>query len=178
MKITNRMMASALMIAGASLSMSGAQAESISMNFGIIDNNGNCGVQLPFDGNKKLEFNVRAKDGNLNVRIQNLPSELVRAGVDKENFPITMIFDGKEKVVVDEGLYRAGFYYEARGYWNDSADGAAALRAFKNAKNITLKFDGQTFGPVSTQAGSINMAWGMISSCVKRNGGVMPGDDS
>ncbi|MFK7842751.1 MAG: hypothetical protein AB8B54_10845 [Sphingorhabdus sp.] len=178
MIISNRLSASALALAAAvSMPLSAAQAEKISMNFGIIDNKGNCGVQLPFDNGKKLELNVRSKDGNLNVRVQNLPAALVNAAKDKANSPITLVFDGKEKVVVDEGYYSAGFYYELRGYWNDSADGAAALRAFKKAKNITVKFDGQTFGPVSTQAGSINMAWGMIASCVERNGGVMPGDD-
>lgn len=177
MKNTNGLIASALVVTATSLSISTAQAESISMDFGIIDNNGNCGIALPFDGNKKLELSVRSKDGNVNVRVQNLPSDLVRAGVNKDNVPITLDFDTGDKFSTDVGYYSAGFRYEARGYWNDAADGAPVMRAFKNAKNITIKMDGKSYGPVSTQATSINMAWSMITTCVERNGGVMPGDD-
>lgn len=151
------------------------QAERVKMNVnvGVInDGRGVCGVSFPFDGNKKLEITMRSSDGNVAMAINNMPADVVKAGLDKENVPITLQFDDSLTTTADVGNFRAGFYYKAQAYWTDKSKGAAAVAALKDAENITVKLDGKTYGPISTQLKGF--AYNMMRDCVEKNGASMP----
>lgn len=158
----------------AALAVSGAPAhQTMNLELGISDRNGICGVELPTEDGLKLEFSVRADNGNVNVALHNVEGAIVDAGLDSGAQPVmTLTFDDGQVLTPDMTAYRAGFTYRIQGAWNDPAGGRSALAALRTARAVTVGVDGRDYGPISAQ--TRGLAWRMLAACLARNGGRMP----
>lgn len=145
----------------------------ININVGSIDRNGVCGIEFPFDENKKLEISMKSDNGNVNVAVHNLDGDYVDKALERDpEFSITLTFDDGTSVTSDFAAYRAGATYRAMGAWRDPKGGHPVIKKLKTAKSINVQFEKERFGPISTQMPGFG--YNMISSCVTRNGGKMP----
>jgi len=145
----------------------------LSINVGSIDRNGICGIEYPFDDNKKLEISMRADNGNVNVAVHNLDGDYVDKAIERDpTFTITLTFDDGTSVTSDFAAYRAGFTYRVMGAWRENTGGHPVIEQLKSAKSINVQFEDESFGPVSTQLPSFG--YNLIKSCVESNGGKMP----
>lgn len=163
-----------LLTLGAIIALPSSAMAQINIKVGSIDRNGICGIEYPFDDNKKLEISVKADNGNVNVAVHNLDGDYVDKALERDpEFNITLTFDDGTKVTSDFAAYRAGFTYRAMGAWRDPKGGHPLLAKLKTAKAISVQFEKERFGPISTQLPGFG--YNLISSCVKRNGGTMPG---
>ncbi|WP_373487588.1 hypothetical protein [Blastomonas sp.] len=145
----------------------------ININVGSIDRNGICGIEFPFDDNKKLEISIKSDNGNVNVAVHNLDGDYVDKALERDpEFDIMLTFDDGTKLKTDFAAYRAGFTYRAMGAWRDPKGGHPVIAKLKTAKTITVQFEKESFGPISTQLKGFG--YNMIASCVKANGGTMP----
>lgn len=159
--------------AALALTASAAPAQTMDFELGVSDSNGVCGVELPGENGIKIEFSVRADNGNLNVAVHNIDAAIVDAGLDADRTPqLTLAFDTGQRFAPDLGAYRAGFTYRVLGAWSDPAAGHPALTALKTAGAVTVSVDGASYGPISTQ--QPGLAWQMLADCMGRNGGTMP----
>lgn len=139
------------------------------------NSNGICFVYFPL-GDMELQISVKASTNNVNVGVDDLPAELVEAGVSKPHVPITLEFANGKKVKTDDGAYRAGFQYRVSGYWKDEKNGTPLLAYLKGGESITAKFDGQSFGPFAIQqtTGKFtdDYAYKWLKKCISDNGGT------
>jgi hypothetical protein len=149
-------------------------AEDSTVKVQTKNQNGVCTVYFP-RGSMELQISVKASNNNVNVGVDDLPAELVEAGVNKAHVPITLEFANGKKVKTDDGAYRAGFQYRVSGYWKNEKNGAPLLAYLKGGESITAKFDGQSFGPFEIQqstgmfAGDYAYKW--LKKCITDNGG-------
>ena len=151
-----------------------AQRMDMTINVQTHNKNGICFLYFPL-GEMELAISVKASNGNINVGVDDLPADVVEAGLDKENVPITLVLGNGKKVTTDGGAYRAGFQYRVSGYWEKTGDGAAILSYLKGGKEITAKFDGHSYGPFQIQqtTGPVkDYAYDWLKNCVKENGGT------
>lgn len=145
----------------------------LNINVGSIDRNGICGIEYPFDDNKKLEISMRADNGNVNVAVHNLDGDYVDKAIERDaKFTITLTFDDGTRVTSDFAAYRSGFTYRVMGAWRENVGGHPIIEKLKTAKSINVAFEDESFGPISTQLPGFG--YNMIESCVASNGGKMP----
>ena len=76
-----------------------------------------CGASYRLGDNRSLDFRINAQNGNVDIAVQNLPADFVNARRDRENIPITIIFNNDFRTTADVGVVRAGFNYRAMAYW-------------------------------------------------------------
>ncbi len=154
-----------------------AQAETMDATIKVQTKNSNgiCFVYFPL-GDMELQISVKASTNNVNVGVDDLPAELVEAGVSKPHVPITLEFANGKKVKTDDGAYRAGFQYRVSGYWKDEKNATLLLAYLKGGESITAKFDGQSFGPFAIQqtTGKFtdDYAYKWLKKCISDNGGT------
>ncbi|WP_373490605.1 hypothetical protein [Parasphingorhabdus sp.] len=161
------------LVALAMLAIPSTLTAQINVNIGTSDRNGVCGVEYPFDNDKKLEISMRADNGNVNIAVHNLDGNYVDQALERDpEFDITLIFDDGSSVTSDFAAYRAGFTYRAMGAWNDPEGGHPVIAQLKTAKSMEVQFENERFGPVSTQLPM--MGYNLLKGCVERNGGSMP----
>ena len=161
--------AAALLGTGSTHIPASAQAQKVDINVDLIMDGKVCGASYRLGDNRKLQFRINAENFNVDMVVQNLPADLVNAGVDKENVPITVILNDSWRTTADRGIYRAGFTYRAMAYWTDNAEGLAMLDRLANVETIAVEFDGQSFGPATSQP-SPDIGYLYITNCLKRNG--------
>ncbi|HMO75382.1 MAG TPA: hypothetical protein PKD48_08565 [Sphingopyxis sp.] len=150
-----------------------AQKMDLTINVQTHNKNGICFLYFPL-GEMELAISVKASNNNINVGVDDLPADVVEAGLDKENVPITLVLGNGKSVTTDGGAYRAGFQYRVSGYWEKTGDGAAILSYLKGGKEITAKVDGQSYGPFQIQqtTGPVkDYAYNWLKTCITENGG-------
>ncbi len=133
----------------------------------IVDGN-ICGAVYHLEDNKRLELTINAENYNVALAVHNLPSEIVNAGLDKDNVPVTLIFDGSERTTADVGMYRAGFTYKAMAYWEDNNQGLAALDRLSSMDTVSVELDGQSYGPATQSPAGIGYQY--IVNCLESHG--------
>lgn len=154
-----------------------ADTMSFSITVGTNEKNGVCYIYLPqnpadLEG-PELEISVKASNGNVNVGMSKLPSEVVSPRVDREHVPLTLTLGNGKKIKTDEGYYRAGYYYKHVGYWKDEAKGAALLSYLNGGSTLKADFDGLHYGPIPIQQSGPqikNYAYTWLKGCMERNG--------
>ena len=151
-----------------------AETFDTTINVQTHNKNGICFVYFPM-GELELQISVKASTNNVNVGVDDLPAELVNAGLDKETVPITLELANGKKITTDDGYYKAGFQYRVAGYWKDAANGAPLLAYLKGGKHIIAKFDGHSYGPFQIQqsTGPVkDYAYNWLKQCITDNGGT------
>ena len=152
-----------------------AETFDATINVQTHNKNGICFLYFPM-GEQQLAISVKAANGNVNVGVDDLPGDLVNAGLDKESVPITLELANGKTIMTDDGYYKAGFQYTVSGYWKNREHGAPLLSYLKGGKAITAKFDGHSYGPFQIQqsTGPIkDYAYNWLKECVKSNGGAV-----
>lgn len=170
-KITTSAAQAMLLTAGP---VASAQTIDMTINVQTHNKNGICFVYFPL-GELELQISVKASNNNVNVGVDDLPGDLVNAGLDKETVPITLELANGKKIVTDDGYYKAGFQYRVAGYWQDTANGAPLLAYLKGGQHITAKFDGHSYGPFQIQqsTGTVkDYAYNWLKNCITENGGT------
>ncbi|HMP46688.1 MAG TPA: hypothetical protein PKD99_16430, partial [Sphingopyxis sp.] len=67
-----------------------AQKMDLTINVQTHNKNGICFLYFPL-GEMELAISVKASNNNINVGVDDLPADVVEAGLDKENVPITLV---------------------------------------------------------------------------------------
>ena len=161
-------LSSALFVGLAATAQALGQPTQLDINVDIISSDGVCGAVYYLEDNKKLELTINASNFNVALAVHNLPAEIVNAGLNKENVPVTLIYNGSERTTADVGIYRAGFTYKAMAYWEDNNLGLAALDQLETMETISVEFDGQTYGPATQKPAGIGYQF--ILNCLESNG--------
>lgn len=152
-----------------------ASAETMSFSISVetLDRDGVCLIALPRDDGMKLEFTVRAEDANLNVAVQNVPSQWVDEG-EGQNVPITIKPNKGKTTVVPNGEYVAGFTYRADGWGTKGKDALILLSTLKGGKTYSVDVGGRDAGSFDIQQSSgpvKNYAYTWMKDCMQKNGG-------
>jgi len=163
----NRLTSVALLLMAAAAQAS-AQPTELEINVDMIASDGVCGAVYYLEDNKKLELTINASNFNVALAVHNLPPEIVNAGLNKENVPVTLIFDGDERTTANVGIYRAGFTYKAMAYWEDNNLGLAALDRLASMDRVSVELDGQAYGPATQKPAGIGYQY--IVNCLESNG--------
>lgn len=145
-----------------------AQTTELEVNVDMISSDGVCGAVYHLGDNKKLELTINSENFNVALAVHNLPSDLVNAGLDKPNVPVTLVFDGGDRTTADVGIYRAGFTYKALAYWDDNQQGLAALDKLSGMSTVAVELDGQSYGPATQKPKGIGYQY--IVNCLESNG--------
>ncbi len=145
-----------------------SQPTQLDINVDMIASDGVCGAVYYLEDNKKLELTINSSNFNVALAVHNLAPEIVQAGLDKENVPVTLIFDGDERTTADVGIYRAGFTYKAMAYWEDNNLGLAALDRLSSMDTVSVELDGQSYGPATQKPAGIGYQY--IVNCLESNG--------
>jgi len=145
-----------------------AQPQQLNITVDMITDGNVCGAVYHLEDNKRLELTINAENFNVALAVHNLAPEIVNAGLDKENVPVTLVFDGNDRSTADVGIYRAGFTYKAMAYWEDNDQGLAALDRLSNMDTISVELDGQSYGPATQSPAGIGYQY--IVNCLKSHG--------
>jgi len=162
-----------IVLAGLLLVSSAGAAEDFTINVETDDRNGVCLVAFPRDDEMKLEISVRAKDANLNLSVQNIPSEWID-GHEDDSVPITIKPDKGRAIAIPNGEYVAGFTYRVDGWGLKGDKAMSLLAALKGGKSFTVEFGGHKVGAFQIQqsTGPIkDYAYVAMHGCMERNGG-------
>lgn len=163
----NRLTSAALLLMAAAAQAS-AQPTELEINVDMIASDGVCGAVYYLEDNKKLELTINSSNFNVALAVHNLAPEIVNAGLNKENVPVTLIFDGDERTTADVGIYRAGFTYKVMAYWEDNNLGLAALDRLASMDTVSVELDGQAYGPATQKPSGIGYQY--IVNCLESNG--------
>lgn len=145
-----------------------SQGETLNFSMSTIDSNGICGVGYPINDEITLEFRVNSENLYIDIVLQNLPGDMVNAGLDKDNVPITLIINDSYTSTADQGVYQAGFTYRAVANWSDVTEGYAAFDATKDMEKFEVQIDGKSFGPASVAP--VGFGYNYLLDCLERNG--------
>lgn len=151
-----------------------AETISFSINVETLDRNGVCLIALPRDDGMKLEFSVRAEDANLNVAVQNVPSEWVDEG-EGQNVPITIKSNKGKTTVIPNGEYVAGFTYRVDGWGTKGKDALILLSTLKGGKTYAVDVAGRDVGSFDIQQSTgptKDYAYTWMKQCMEKNGGA------
>lgn len=154
---------------GTAASPATAQAQKLDINVDLIMNGSVCGASYRLGDGRKLDFRINAENFNVDMAVQNLPADVVNAGVDKENVPITIVVNDDWRTTADRGIYRAGFTYRAMAYWTDNAKGLEMLDRLADVETISVELDGQSYGPATSKP-SRDIGFLYIRNCLRKNG--------
>ena len=151
-----------------------AETMNFSINVETLDRNGVCLIALPRDDGMKLEFSVRAEDANMNVMVQNVPSEWVDEGAG-QNVPITLKPNKGKTTTVPNGEYVAGFTYRVEGWGTKGKDALILLSTLKGGKTYSVDIGGRDVGTFEIQqsTGPVkDYAYTWMKKCMADNGGA------
>ena len=156
-----------------------AEGTSFQITVGTKDRNVVCYIYLPTNPNDlegpELEIGVLARNGNVNVGMSKLPSEIATPKMEETRGPVKLTF-GKTRIMSDKGSLRGGYYYKYLGWWTDSRNGLPVLSALKDGTTVTVEFEGRKYGPIQIQQSPKSMpnyGYNFLKSCIKRNGGTV-----
>ncbi|NBC88038.1 MAG: hypothetical protein GVX90_00810 [Alphaproteobacteria bacterium] len=163
--------AAALAAAGAitAIPAATAQAQKVDINVDLIMNGAVCGASYRLGDGRKLDFRINSENFNVDIAVQNLPADVVNAGADKENVPITIVVNDDWRTTADRGIYRAGITYRAMAYWTDNAKGLEMLDRLADVDTISVELDGQKYGPATSKP-SPDFGFLYIRNCLRKNG--------
>ena len=157
-----------------------ADAMSFTITVGTKEKNGVCFVYLPQDPKNlqgpELEISVKVSNGDVNVGMSKLPTELVSPRIDREHVPLTLALGNGKKIKTDEDYYYGGYYYKHIGYWKDEKKGAALLSYLNGGTTLKAEFDGLHYGPIPIQQSGPqikNYAYTWLKGCMERNGSAV-----
>lgn len=95
----------------------------------------------------KLEFGLRASDGNLGVVLKEGNMSFVSGQDTEANIPVTLILDGDRRTTSRSGGYTSGFRNRVWSGWGADPS-AVPMRMLKaGSETASISFDGKTFGP-------------------------------
>lgn len=154
-------------------SSAAAVAEDFTINVGTDERNGVCFVYFPREDGLELALSLRPKDGNVNVQINDIPSDWVD-GNEEKDIKLAIKPDKGFPITTDGGAYVAGFNYRAQGWFDRPGTAKGLLTALKGGKSFTVSFDGHDVGTfaIQQQTGSIkDYAYSFMQGCAERNGG-------
>lgn len=157
-----------------------ADAMSFTITVGTKEKNGVCFVYLPQDPKNlqgpELEISVKASNGDVNVGMSKLPTELVSPRIDREHVPLTLTLGNGKKIKTDEDYYYGGYYYKHIRYWKDEKKDAALLSYLNGGTTLKAEFDGLHYGPIPMQQSGPqikNYAYTWLKGCMERNGSAV-----
>jgi hypothetical protein len=147
-----------------------AQRQRLDINVDLIQGDSVCGASYRLGDNRKLDFRINAESGFVDIAVRNLPEEVVNAGLDRDNVPITVIFNGDHRMTTDIGGFQAGFTYRAQGYWNDEDTGIEAIARLQNIETVSVEIDGESYGTATSEPGP-DLGYNYIISCLELSEG-------
>ena len=157
--------AAAFALIACSIAPAHAQREKIAINVDLIQGGQVCGASYRLGDNRSLDIRINAENGNVDIAVQNLPAEIVNAGRDRENVPITLIFNGSYRTTTDVGAFIAGFTYRAQGYWENNDDGFDAIARLIEVETLSVEIDGVSYGTATSEPGP-DLGYNYIINCL------------
>lgn len=135
------------------------------VNMRAESGNGVCAIAIPekVGEPRMLMFNIRPSDGNLVAAVLT-PGEVFDGKDLTRDIPMTLIFDGKKKTTSKFGEYKQGYWRLVRGGWGPGKTSDDAFALLKDAKEVSVKFDGMSFGPFNTQMKGFAYNW--LVNCI------------
>lgn len=166
----NRSILTAAAITGIASASVQAQPNQLNVNVDMIMDRTVCGASYRLGDRRSLDFRINSQNGNVDIAVQNLPAEVVNAGRDRENVPITLIINGDFRTTADVGVFQAGFTYRAVAYWTNNDDGIDVLERLSNIQTLEVEIDGVSYGTATSQP-SPDIGYLYITNCLEQNSG-------